>query len=254
VISRGKLFRAFLIIFVSASTAFCQSPPEKSDQTLYFTTWEGSFLSHHRRGSACWVLDAEGNLRFEILIGGRTGYPMNRDQLLDWNGSEGYTVVSIESGGATYSPWFQQWQPLSKAWDTWLRTLIGQTSGGLTLPAGVLDVSIEGRSLNLPVFSRSGEKSRIKRLQLPKLTKQESKHQRSYTALRQKMVRRGLGGGGQDSILSLSDSAQDNKIRITSSHLPFTLLVDQPMVLAAAFSPEEVFLPWWPLAQALQLK
>ncbi len=179
---------------------------------------------------------------------------MNRDQLLDWKGSEGYTVVSIDSGGATYSPWFQQWQPLARVWDTWLRALIGQTSGGLDLPAGVQDVSIEGRSLSLPVFSHSGERTRIKRLQLPKLTEQESTLPSASSALRQKLVRRGLGGGGQDSILSLSDSAQNNKIRITSSHLPFTLLVDQPMAVAAAFSPEEVFLPWWPLAKALQLK
>jgi len=189
------------------------------------------------------------------MLGGQEPYPDNLKRVMDWDGTQGWTVVSVDSGGGTYSRWNEQWQVLAPAWDTWLRVLISQTSGGIPLPSEIRDVSPGGRPLLLPLYENNAHRPRVKRLQMPMLDTQTDINRKSDSGFRLSMTRRGRGRGGKDSILSLVAASTDNSvIRITSSHMPVTLQLTNPLPIAAEYSTEEAFLPWWPLSSAVHLK
>lgn len=207
----------------------------------------------HHQGSACWVDDLDGNLRFEVLLGGNSSYPENLHQIMQWNGDKGWTVVSAVTGGGTYSRWKEEWQKLIPAWDTWLRVIVGQSTNALLLPSSVRDVSPGGRPLALPVFSQ-GDHPRSRHFQMPDLAPQDNEIPNKKTTFRNRMSRRGLGQGGADGILSMVPiKGGAESIRITFSHLPVTIHLGKPRIIAARFNPEEVFLPWWPLSEVIQL-
>ncbi len=229
------------------------SPAEKN---LYFASWEGNFLSWHRQGVATWVHDAEGNLRFELMLGDDGVFPGNLYKILDWNGPQGWTVISVESGGGTFSRWNEQWQELPDALDTWLRVLVAESVGGLKLPSSVRDISPQGRSLCLPFFANAQNRVDVKRLQLPGLNDHDAaKLREEPTSFRQQQSWRGRGRGGREAVLSIAGPLPDGEgFRITSSHRPGSLHLFYPRTIKAEFQSEEVFLPWWPLSEILQLK
>jgi hypothetical protein len=247
------LFSFLFIVLAGAAKAQDSSPA--SNQSLHFVSWKGNFLSWQKKGIACWIHDDAGNLRFEVMVGGQQPFPENLNRILDWNAYEGWTVISVESGGGTFSRWNEEWLELSPALDTWLRVVVSQTSGGVGLPASVRDISPDGRSLTLPFFENGKERIRVKRLQLPKLQQNPGKVNHKNPGFRRLMVGRGHGRGGHETVLNLIGNTNDVEgIRITSSHQPGSLHLSQLRSISADFNHEEVFLPWWPLSGILHLK
>ncbi len=248
----------FCLLFIFLTLATTASGLEIStpaDQNLYFTSWEGNFLSWHRQGIACWVHDAQGNLRFEIMVGGQDPYPKNLQRILAWQGAEGWTVISVESGAGTFSRWYEEWKEMPPSLDVWLRVVASQTSGGLPLPDQVRDISPGGRPLLLPCFEYDDKRPRVKRLELPVLSSNSLLPANSKAGFRHNLSHRGRGRGGHETVLNLVQMAsEDTAIRITSSHQPGSLEVAMPRQVAAEFNADEVFLPWWPLSEIIRLK
>lgn len=244
----------FTIILIFIGPAAGQESPSLQEQTLYFTSWEGNFLSWHRQGVAIWVTDSQGNLRFEIMLDAEDSYPGNLHRILDWNGAQGWTVISVVTGGGTFSRWNEEWQQLPAALDSWLRVVVAEASGGLNLPDHVRDITPGGRSVFLPFFENAPHRPTVKRLQLPGLNAEENNFQPPQT-LRRQCSARGRGRGGREAVLNISESPSgDGSLRITSSHQPGSIHLGPVRSMAAKFQPEEVFLPWWPLSEILHLK
>jgi len=249
------------VLFVLTGTAFAQdsssssSSSSSSIQSLHFISWKGNFLSWQRQGIACWVHDDEGNLRFEVMLGGQQPFPENLYRILDWDGYQGWTAISVESGGGTFSRWNEEWQELPPALDTWLRVVVSQTSGGVAVPAHVRDISPGGRSLTQPFFEDGKERIRVKRLQLPKLKQSSGNDNISNPGFRRLMAGRGHGRGGQETVLNLMGNKNEvSGIRITSSHQPGSLHLSLLRTISAEFNPDEVLLPWWPLSGIIHVK
>jgi len=245
----------FLICSFMAAPAFGREISLQQHKILNFLQWEGDFLSWHREGVACWVEDPEGNLRCEIMLGGLDGYPDNLERLLEWNALNGWTVISVQTGGGTFSRWNEQWQELPSSMDVWLRVLVAQYSEMLDLPSLVRDISPGGRSLALPLFESTSELPRVKRVQLPPLSHDGLSTPETAIGYRNRMAQRGQGRGGGQSILNIAGTATgSDEMRITSSHQPGTLKVKGRQSIPAEFNHEEVFLPWWPLSESIRLK
>ena len=252
---KPMFFCLFLILLSLSASASGLENSTPADQNLYFTHWEGNFLSWHRQGIACWVHDARGNLRFEIMVGGQGPFPRNLQRILAWQGAEGWTVISVESGGGTFSRWYEEWQEMPPSLDVWLRVVASQSSVGLQLPALVRDTSPGGRPLLLPYFANDGKRPRVKRLEMPLLSSHSAASANAKVGFRHNLTHRGRGRGGYETVLNLiQTTSEDTGIRITSSHQPGSLEVAAPRPVAAEFNPDEVFLPWWPLSEIIRLK
>lgn len=246
------VFFTCFINFNSHSRA--QTPSQDGHQLVYFARWEGSILSWHQQGLACWLLDSDGNIRFELMLTDRES-PTDLEKIFNWDGEKGWTVISAESGDGTFSRWNEQWQELPSAMEIWLRVIISETSEGLPMPDHVKDISPGGRSLLLPHFAGSEEMHRVKRIQLPQLNQDNFIVHGPKDGLRSLMTRRGRGRGGQEAVLNLIGSADNlGGIRITSSHQPGSLQLGSLRKIAATYENDEVFLPWWPLVETVSLK
>ncbi len=265
----GSFQKYFLTTLISllASFSHVMGSPEPQLNVEAATTaplncvvWKGSVFSWQREGIGCWLQDPEGNFRFELMQCRDPDIQESLQRLLSWEGTQGWTVIAVAGGGGTFSRWHEEWQELTPVLDSWMRTvaiLLVPEAGakGLVWPDGVEEITPGGRLLPQPHFSSFGSGQRVRSLQIPSFSADDSSGSESFLRLRGKLVERGLGRGGQQTVIQVTGAATEaTGLRLTSSHQPGVLYLSQYRSLAAEFLPSEVFLPWWPLNNVLQLK
>jgi hypothetical protein len=256
------LFFVFLLV-VSFTKAPANAEPgpnlsEESPNSLHFVHWDGSVFSWNREGVCSWVMDDQGNLRLEVLLTGVGDFQTNLQQLMEWSGTRGWTVISSGDGGGTFSRWYEQWQELDPALDSWLRTFVSVfplDEVGSDLPADVREITPGGRSLTMPMFSVGLRESRLRRFQITDFYRQPRVGNSDGKNFRARLTRRGTGRGGSQTVLNVMGTLSGpTGLLVTSSRSPGVLVLDRYCALPASFDPEAVFLPWWPLSDVITLE
>jgi len=231
----GSLVLLVLLLPARAPGRESTSPTESR---LYFARWKVEFLSRAQSGAVCWLPDAAGNIRAEILIG-RGGL----GQLLDWSGPDGWTVIAAASGDGTMSRWYEEWRPVDPELDVWIRFLpaVLEPQGPVAVPASVREMAVGG---SLAV--RRGPFATI-----PAVETYQVPSGGSVTAGRRGLPRRGLGRGGPGAVVRLwRQGDAETRTVITSSRYAGRLMVFSLDTFPVTFD-AAAFLPWWPLRDAL---
>ena len=229
--------------------------PGYSENHLFFLNWEGSILSRENNGVAVWATDSAGNLRSEIMMDSSSAFSSDLNNILNWAGGEGWTLISVASGGGTFSRWFEEWQELPPYLDIWQRVIISQIGGGLNLPAQVREITPEGRVLQLPLFNESKDQAIFKRFQLPQWNQKMDSTLKNGPKIRKILTRRGHGRGGMETVINLTRASDGpSETRITSSRFPGSIRLGPVQPVKTEIFNDEVFLPWWPLSEIIRLK
>ncbi|PID79660.1 hypothetical protein CSA17_05865 [bacterium DOLJORAL78_65_58] len=206
---------------------------------LVFAPWKGEFLNRRSQGACCWLADAEGNLRLEVLLG-RGGL----DQLLDWDGPDGWTIIVAASGDGTMSGWFEEWRPVDPALLGWVRFLpaVLDPDAAWHGPAGVTAL---GRGAPPCVPSR-GPFANLPTMRSYQLTAGPGKQDR-----RRSLVARGLGRGAEGSVVRVWHPESPAAGTIVTSSRHAGRLIIMPRETYRVTFDAAAFLPWWPLRRVV---
>lgn len=240
--------------------------PESPVQQLHSVQWRGQVFSWQRQGMACWIEDGQGDLRCEILPTAQDASPQDLTRLLQWQGVGGWTLIAVQDGGGTRSPWYEQWQVLPPPLESWLRLLVAVLDSDwendrevdLSLVTGIREILPQGnRTLPGAFFPASSGPPPTRRFQVPDwravVEVDDSGEVPLRKGLRQHLSQRGHGRGGREAILSLEKSPEhDGGLRITSSRHPGQLWLGSPRRAPVRYDPAEAFLPWYPLSRVLE--
>lgn len=237
-LARKGLLALTLILNLVASGAF-SAPAEEATSHLVAARWQGNLLNWARSGAACWLQDEAGNLRLEILSG-----PGGLDDLLDWDGPRGWTLIATAAGQGTLSRWQEEWEPLEGILAVWARFLVAALDPAAVsaLPDGVRE-----RAPARALLAGRGPFAAIPAVRtfLVPVTAEAP-------TLRARMQSRGLGRGGTEAVVRLSMAGPGGEQRrLTSSRHPGSLVVDGLESFPVTFQPASAFLPWWPLRSLL---
>ena len=86
-------------------------------------------------------------------------------------------------------------------------------------------------------------------MQLPSIVLEGDADRTGGVSFRRAMARRGRGRGGRRNILNVAEAeGKKPQMIISSTHEPGTLILSHFKAMTAEYRAEEVFLPWWPLA------
>ncbi len=260
-----KILFAGIILLLSwttlsafADSASADTAQPEIQQKIHFLRWSGQVFSWNRKGAACWIHDQKGNLRFEVLADADGPSDLLLEKILQWEGFEGWTVISIAQEAGTFSRWNESWNDLPSSIHTWLRVVaylaMDEQDTPVELPREIKDISPGGRPLCRPVFPQWKKRSRIRRLQLPKPNFEDHFPGTPNLGLRHQLTHRGMGNAGEQTVLNISGQVSGPEgMKLSSTHNPGILHLDHYLEIPVTYDFAEAFLPWWPLGNIISL-
>ncbi len=217
---------------------------------LHTAVWRFSVWGREFTGDACWLMDAVGRWRIEFAVA--EAIRETRDtlvSLLDQEG-QGWTVVSTDGSAAYIQPWRDKLESIPAHEANMMGALLELAVSG--------SGSVAALRSNGATVSDAGQ-YRI-RPRLPWHTGVETNGSMivdwsgSYESnLKGTLEGRGRGRGGRGEIWRV-DFTEPGVWKLRSSRRSGVLHVTSGHIWRAAYDPDEVFLPMWPLAELLQMK
>lgn len=209
-------------------------PAAATSDTLSFVLadWQAVALGRQVAGAAGWVTAADGTLRLDLTMAAapEDSLPEPGLALLSRQG-RGWTLITDADGTGVYGAWDREWKPA---------------------PAGLTGLAI--RIVALTAATGSGPVSRRLVLAVDPAVAAAAAGaaaERAGGGFRQGLAARGRGGGGPGERVSARAAGDGGRVRIRSSRRPGWLDVLPRERRTAVGTPDEIFLPWWPLGDVL---